>query len=72
MDGERAVTHSEQLYSKSNPAEWKPVSENSIDWHIAHGSAQFYIDGQVTKQDEIIENFVQRETQSRRRHFTDI
>ena len=62
----------ESRRSQSNPAVWKTVSENSIDWHIAHGTAQFYTDGQVTKQNEIIETFVQRETRSRRRHFVSI
>ena len=58
--------------SQSYLADWKTVSENSIDWHIAHGTAQFYTDGQVTKQNEIVETFVQRETRSRRRHFVSI
>ena len=58
--------------SQSNLADWKTVSENSRDWHIAHGTAQFYTDRQVTKQNEIIETFVRRETRSRRRHFVSI
>ena len=58
--------------SQSYLADWKTVSENSRDWHIAHGTAQFYTDRQVTKRNEIIETFVRRETRSRRRHFVSI
>ena len=58
--------------SRSNPADWKVVIEKSTDWHIAHGTALFQSDERVTKQNEIIENFVQRETGSRRSHFASI